>query len=116
MFIYVECVHIRRGECHPRFPHTHLTFTPTTVCLNVWPQSVLSDHFDNHLITGLPPLDHYLCTPSPLMYKFWVPLCPYTCLTMPGDIFNTLLQLLWWLCAKSWSSVVGWPVFRKQCL
>lgn len=70
MFIYVECVHIRRGECHPRFPHTHLTFTPTTVCLNVWPQSVLSDHFDNHLITGLPPLDHYLCTPSPLMYKF----------------------------------------------
>jgi hypothetical protein len=88
-------VHIRRGEHRPRFPHSLTTSTLTTACPSALLLSLLSDNFAICVITDLPALVHFLCTPSPLVSKFWIRLCSATYLVIQGDVIDKCLRLLW---------------------
>ena len=106
-FINDACAHIRHSEYCPMFPlPLRLPFTLNTVCPSIRPLSLLYDHSDPHLITDLPPSDNFFCTPSPLVSKFSIPLCPSTYLVIHGEIFDKYLQPLYGWALKGLPSLL----------
>jgi hypothetical protein len=76
------------GEHRPRFPHGPSNFTLRTVCLISWPLSWHSDNSGSRLITGLPKLHRFLCTPSPFVSKFGIIVSSSKYVRIQGDIFD----------------------------
>jgi len=88
------CFSCTCGEHRPSFPHSPSNFTLRTVCLISWPLSCHSDNSGSPLITGLPPLHRFLCTPSPFVSKFWITVFPSTYVHIQDDFFDKCSRFL----------------------
>jgi len=92
---HLEPQSIRYGEHRITFPHSL-----TTVLL--WLQYTLAPNHclyflitDNCLFTVLPPLYHFLRTPSFVVSTFRIHICLSTYVTIHADIFDRSLRLMW---------------------
>lgn len=94
-----------------------IPFTLFTARSSVWPASSFSDHSDKCLVNNLPPLDHIFCTQRPLVYKFWIPLLPFTYRFTYGDISITAFDCCdFWATKECLLLLAGNILFRKYYL
>jgi len=70
------------------------TFALSTVRLDVWPLCLHADHSCSCLIADLTQLPRFVCTPSPLVSTFLIPLWLSTYHFIHRDIFDTCFRRL----------------------